>query len=87
MSAPTTHDFTRRYWGHDYSILKVIKNGQKLWACVFSPMRLREGDFLVLANGDSTTRYQVTGDIDRPLDPGDQYFVPLKFAPRTASAS
>jgi hypothetical protein len=52
---------------------------------VFSSTTIRKGDYLVLPNGDATTRYQVKGDIDRPADPGDQYFLTLKFAPRVSS--
>lgn len=38
-SAQSTHDYTRRYWGHDYSIHRVVDGGQQL-----RRVRLGRGD-------------------------------------------
>lgn len=78
MTEPQTHDYTRRYWGHDLS-WRVEKDGT-LNAAGWGT-GIRDGDYLLLANGDRSTRYQVR-DIRYMHDPLDQWFATLTFAPR-----
>jgi hypothetical protein len=77
----TTHDYTRRAWGHDFSITNVISGGQSLSAVGWG-LGISEGDYLILPNGDDTTRYQVEF-VNYALDPADQWFAKLRFAPRS----
>jgi hypothetical protein len=78
----STHDYTRRCWGHDFAVMRVIDDGQKLrlggWG-----HGVGEGDYLILANGDSSTRY-VVEEIEYCADPHDQWFATVRFAPREA---
>ena len=80
----TTFSYTDlRTWGHDYSIMQVIDGGKRLRVCLFTPQRPKDGDYVILPNGSRTTRYQVDGEVDTPVDPGDQHFCNLVFAPRS----
>ena len=80
MTEQKTHDYTRRTWGHDYTIFNVIDNGQRLrlsgWGSGIST-----GDYLILPNGTATTRYRVDS-IDYRMDPRDMWFAEATFAPR-----
>lgn len=81
-----THDYTDRYWGHDYVITKVIEDGWHLkmmgWGRGINP-----GDYILiksqssdpLANPD--TRYRVTW-IEYFNDPKDMWKMDCWFAPR-----
>jgi hypothetical protein len=86
----TTHDYTRRTWGHDYCILAAHDAGQRLDASGWGPMaglrpRIQRGDYLILVGkgGVGSTRYQVAG-IEYRMDPADMWFATLRFAPRDA---
>lgn len=81
-SRPRTHDYTRRYWGHDYQLIRVIDGGQQLRLGIFG-RRFAVGDFLILQNRDGSTRYRITEITDHPMDPGDLWFVTAEFAPRS----
>lgn len=75
-----THDYTRRTWGHDCATMAVIDGGQRL--CLSGWGRdIQEGDYLILPNGDGTTRYHVDS-IDYRMDPPDMWFAEASFAPR-----
>jgi hypothetical protein len=75
-----TLDYTRRYWGHDFA-LTPSKEGKILEGHVWSDVGIRQGDYVILPNGDRTTRYQV--ETARWCgDPDDMWRVKLKFAPR-----
>lgn len=86
MSA-VTHDFSKRYWGHDYMVTKVIDAGQEIkmmgWGgdCPGFDKRPEEGDFLILVNGDTTTRYRVSA-VFHYHDPRDMWRLTADFAPR-----
>lgn len=82
---PVTHDYTRRMWGHDYGFTTKDK-GQTLDAHGWGPRGsyLSVGDFLLIQNGDRTTRYMVEAVRYCP-DPRDMWFATLRFAPRTES--
>jgi hypothetical protein len=75
-----THDYTRRSWGHDYSITEVIDGGKRLRMMGWG-RGIAAGDYLVIPNGDSTTRYEVE-KIDYRSDPADMWFAEAQFAPR-----
>lgn len=78
-----THDFTRRYWGHDYVIYKVIDGGMQLQASGWG-YGIKQGDYLLLPNGADSTRYQVV-EINYKRNPKDQWFATLAFVPRDAA--
>lgn len=83
---PKTHDFGpgRRYWGHDYTLFKVIDGGRRLRASGWGHdgVLIKKGDYLLLDGGERATRYQVE-EIDRVMDPDDMWNAVLVFAPRT----
>ena len=81
-----THDYTARYWGHDY-IFTPIDGGQKAlmmgWSStILGKFTIQEGDFLLLQNGGDSARYKVT-TIDYFNDPPDMWKAEVEFAPRT----
>jgi hypothetical protein len=76
----TTHDYTSRYWGHDYAITKVIEDGQQLEVMGWGH-GLSKGDFLLLQNGTDSTRYQIKR-VKYFTDPKDMWSANLLFAPR-----
>lgn len=84
---PRTHDFGpgRRYWGHNYSIDKVIDGGERVQASGWGHdgRLIKEGDYLLLtaAGGKQATRYQVE-KIQHLMDPDDMWHADLKFTPR-----
>lgn len=64
-SDPTTHDFTVRCWGHDFSIMEVVDGGLQLRLMGWggdrpSGQRPEVGDYLILSNGKGTARYRAT---------------------------
>ena len=81
-----THDYTRRTWGHDYTTLSVIDGGQRLRLSGWG-LGINAGDYLILPNGNGTTRYRVDSIAYR-MDPHDMWFAEATFAPRqTVSAA
>ncbi|WP_407563351.1 hypothetical protein [Streptomyces sp. 184] len=82
-----THDYGpgRRCWGHDFTIVRVLDGGRVSamgWGPILTP-RIRTGDYLLLDNRGSATRYQVR-EIAYQMDPPDMWSACLDFAPRTA---
>lgn len=82
---PLVHDFSKPYWGHKCEITRIDINGQKLHLAVWTQDRLEVGDYLILGNGEDTTRYKIEA-LDRQHDPADMHFVKAVFAPREALA-
>lgn len=76
----TTHDYTQRYWGHDYVIMELIAEGQKLKTCGWGN-DIKKNDYLILENNGNSTRYRVK-EIRYENDPRDMWFATLGFAPR-----
>jgi MioC protein len=77
---PETHDFSRRYWGHDY-VFNPIDGGKRGdmqgWGEHILP-----GDYLILQNvRNETTRYKVKS-ITYYTDPDDMWEAKVVFAPR-----
>lgn len=84
-SAPATHDYTHRYWGHDYAILRIEDSGKRLSASGWG-RGLAVGDFMLLQNEGSSTRYKVE-EISYKSDPPDMWSATLSFAPRTKEST
>lgn len=76
-----THDYTSRYWGHDFYTLKIEDGGQRL-VCGGWGRGISAGDFIIMPNGNGTTRYAVQR-IEYKMDPPDMWSADLVFAPRT----
>ena len=76
-----THDYTYKEWGHNYSIQSISDGGLNLslvgWGCGIS-----NGDYLLLKNGEDSTRYKVDA-VEYCTDPHDMWFAELKFSPRS----
>lgn len=78
---PVTHDYTRRYWGHDFTYT-ANENGRELTLMIWGP-KFNVGDYLILPNKDRTTRYRITF-VEWLHDPSDMYRLEAKFAPRSS---
>lgn len=79
-SKQVEHDYTNRYWGHDYTFDPLdngIKGRMMGWGC-----GIKSGDFLIIQNGEGSTRYKVDS-IQYFLDPHDMWSAVVSFAPRT----
>lgn len=87
MIEPAIHDFGpgKRYWGHDFAITKVVDAGQRIHVSGWGP-RMKEGDFMLLANGGRETRYRIV-EYEPVMDPNDMWHVVLDFAPRQVPAT
>lgn len=82
----STHDYTSRYWGHDYTINDVRKRGMEIsmmgWGSGIS-----EGDYLILESqskepgANPGTRYRVKS-VRYFSDPPDMWSIEAEFAPR-----
>jgi hypothetical protein len=77
----TTHDYTRRGIGHDYTFTPK-RGGLEGYMQGWSYQMIREGDYLLLQNGDTSTRYRVKR-IRYYMDPKDMWEAEVVFAPRT----
>lgn len=77
---PETHDYSNRYWGHDYATMAILDDGQVLRLAGWG-YGLNIGDYLILQNGAWTTRYRIEM-VEYQLDPKDMWFVTARFAPR-----
>ena len=75
-----THDLSAKQWGRNYNIMEVHDKGMKVdlvgWAS-----GIKNGDYLLLKQGDGTTRYLVDS-IRYFDDPTDMWFASTSFAPR-----
>lgn len=75
-----THDYTKRGWGHDYMVTAIKGNAISLlgWGTGIS-----DGDFLLLQNGQGSTRYKINA-VRYRIDPPDMWRIEATFAPRHA---
>lgn len=74
-----THDYTFRFWGHDYVFDPVdggIKGDMMGWGD-----GLQKGDYLILENGEHGSRYQIDS-IEYLGNPSDMWKAKVSFAPR-----
>ena len=74
-----THDYTIRCWGHDYTFDPV--DGGDRGDMMGWGNGIEQGDFLLLQNGDGSTRYKVIS-IKYFGDPPDMWSAKVSFAPR-----
>ena len=81
MKEPKTHDYSHRYWGHDYTF-DPIENGMRASMSGWGH-GIEAGDYLIIQDGaDRTTRYKVD-NIRYCNDPADMWHVKASFAPRS----
>ena len=76
-----TIDLSPRHWGRNYHVIQIIDAGQKLKLATWSTPMPSRGDFLILANGNDTTRYLVD-QVEPCGDPHDMAICCASFAPR-----
>lgn len=76
----TIHDYTNQSWGHAISVWNSNDNGIHVTALGHG-RGLKKKDYIILANGNSTTRYQIKS-IEYYFNPPDMWKAQLKFAPR-----
>lgn len=73
------HDYTARYWGHDYTF--DPKDGGMKGRMMGWGHGIEAGHFLIIQNGEAATRYRV--DAIRYMgDPPDMWSADVSFAPR-----
>lgn len=77
-----THDYTNRWWGHDFFVSKVEDSGRRIEVGGWGP-GLKAGDYLILVNGSLTesTRYRLVA-VEYYSDPADMWKATADFAPR-----
>ena len=76
----TTHDLTSGEWGNNCIIRAVRDKGMELDLAGWRS-GIKNGDFLILKQRNSTTRYLVEC-IRYEQDPDDMWFATASFAPR-----
>lgn len=77
---PQTHDYTNPGWGHDYIFEPVeegLKGNMMGWG-----HGLKNGDYLLLKNGNSSTRYKIES-VEYLGNPPDMWKAKVRFYPRT----
>jgi MioC protein len=74
-----THDYTKRGPGHDYT-LDPIDGGKRISISGWGH-GIRNGDYIILPNGEGTTRYRFI-EISYYADPRDMWHGRAAFAPR-----
>ncbi len=77
----STHDYTKSRWGHAVEILRIINEGNQLRVVGYGS-GVNNGDFLLLPNEGSSTRYKVL-KIEHKGSGTKQWFADLEFAPRS----
>ena len=77
-----THDYGPglRKWGHDYTIMGIHDGGKRLNVSGWGD-GLREGHYILLQQGDGSTRYLIK-EVSYYSDPDDMWKAVLIFAPR-----
>lgn len=79
---PRTHDLTKLYpWFRPRNGGQEASMGD--WSFFDGPDPVA-GDFVILRNGNETTRYRVES-FKRMFDPRDQWFMEVTFAPRASA--
>jgi len=81
--ASKTHDYTNRYWGHDYMITAIIDHGQQIKATGWG-RGMKVGDTIILKNEKSRSGespYRIT-KIKYQKDPSDMWMLEGVFEPR-----
>ena len=74
------HDLSDRAWGNNYSITSFGDDGINIRLCGWC-YGISQGDYLILKNGEDTTRYKVD-HINYLGNPGDMWSASATFSPR-----
>jgi hypothetical protein len=74
------HDLSERSWGCNYTIINASDGGINITLSGWKS-GICNGDFIILKNGDDTTRY-VIDDISYHYDPHDMWAASATFSPR-----
>ena len=77
-----TVDFSCPGWGHQFTVTQIGDGGLTLNGMGHFSGRIERGDFFILSNKGSTTRYKVD-EIEWLLNPSDMFSATLSFAPRS----
>lgn len=79
-SKAVTHDYTARYWGHDFTFapLPGSRGSMSGWG-----EGLKAGDYLLLPHNEGGTTRYVIDKIEYYRDPRDMWHATVSFAPRT----
>ena len=75
-----THDLSAQTWGSNYNLMEVRDRGMEVDLAGWKS-GIKVGDFLILKQRNSTTRYLVES-IRYEQDPADMWFATASFAPR-----
>ncbi len=75
-----TFDLSSKDWGNNYNVMSITDSGYKL-SLVGWKSGISNGDYLILKNGNDTTRY-VVEDISYFGDPVDMWKAEVSFSPR-----
>lgn len=83
-----THDYRRgaRRYGWDIAFMLLDPTGKRLSATGFGK-GIRAGDFVLLSNGATDTRYRVEDNAGYFPDPADMWHAHLTFSPRDVPVS
>jgi MioC protein len=77
-----THDYTDRIWGHDFIFRPIDVEGRNATMMGWGK-GLEKGDYMILPNQGTTTRYKITA-VEYFRDPPDMWKASVEFAPRSA---
>jgi hypothetical protein len=83
---PTTHDLVKHVWGNGVSLTMPVpdpegQNAILLRIAGHSHTKIVKGDYILLANGEHSTRY-IVDEIDYMLDVTDMFKALVRFYPR-----
>jgi hypothetical protein len=60
----------------------MYRNADGSWrVCIFLNAHIKNGDYVLAQGKSGDLRYVVRGDVERRMDPGDQHFATLAYAP------
>lgn len=82
LSRETTHNYTLRYPGHDYTF--TPSDGGQRGRMTGWGLGLQRGDYLLLDNDGAPTRYRIDS-VRYFSDPRDMWSADVTFAPREPS--
>lgn len=78
--SPEIHNLSRQTWGNNYNIMEIHEKGMRV-DLVGWRRGVKSGDYLLLKQGEGTTRYLVDS-IRYVGNPDDMWFAETSFAPR-----
>jgi hypothetical protein len=81
MRGSRTHDYTHRYWGHDYLFHPPEVIGSQKARLVGWGRWVEAGDYLLLQNGSDTERYRVC-EIEYETDPPNMWVAEVSLTSR-----